>query len=629
MGDEPGPEVRATAPTPQAITIVQHQSLVRLPDEGYKPRVWDPRSGSFEVVFADYAQPIDSDLEVRWVVRHRLEKVDPSAARSRVKKPIIYYVDSGAPEPIRSALVEGVSWWAEAFDKAGFIDAFQVRLLPPNVSPQDVRYNVVQWVHRATRGWSYGGGVIDPRTGEMIQGRVVLGSLRIRQDRLIFEGLAGAEKTGTGAPDDPVILSLARIRQLAAHEVGHTLGFNHNFAASTYEGRASVMDYPAPKIDVRPDHTLDFSHAYATGIGPWDVRQTLYAYAQFVPGEDEQAALEAILQENASLGYRYLSDPDTRPAGAAQPFSAMWDNGADPIAELQQAMTVRRVALTRFGERNLPYGAPLGGLAEVLAPLYFHHRYQLEAAAKSIGGVDYAYAVKGERHSTAVPVSPARQRAAIEAVLSTLEPEALDLSDSLIARLLPPSVEYPPRRELFDSRTGAVFDALGAAGTAADMTLATMLPAERLARMVDLHRRDASFPGVEELLTAIEKKVFTGPVPKAPRLQEIRRTIQATTVRRLIMAASDVKQTTAVRAALEQELARLSKSLGRNGSSQDRALGLTLSRDIERFLARPAGASIAAAPPNAPPDPPAGPPIGGWGDADECEWTWGASSADR
>jgi len=624
-GEEPGPEVRATAPTPQAVTLVQHQSLVRLPEEGYRPRVWDPRSGSFEVMFADYAQPISSELEVRWLVRHRLEKVDPTAPRSRVKKPIVYYVDSGAPEPIRSALVDGASWWAKAFEAAGFIDAFKVELLPPNVSPLDVRYNVIQWVHRATRGWSYGGGVIDPRTGQMVKGHVVLGSLRIRQDRLIFEGLAGAEKTGSGAPDDPVVLSLARIRQLAAHEVGHTLGFNHNFAASSYGGRASVMDYPAPMVGVHPDGTLDFSHAYTTGVGPWDLRQVLYAYEQFAPGEDEKAGLDAILKENIALGYRYVSDPDTRPAGAAHPYGAMWDNGADPIAGLEQAMTVRRIALERFGERNLPSGAPLGGLAEVLAPLYFHHRYQLEAAAKSIGGVDYAYAVKGDALSAATPVPAARQRAAIEAVLTTLDPEALDLPDPLIARLLPPSVEYPPRRELFDSRSGPVFDALGAAATAADMTLAALLPSERLARMVDLHRRDPAFPGVEDLLAAIEKKVFGGSAPSKPRLQEIRRTTQAVTVRRLIIAASDPKQTPAVRAALEQSLDRLAKSLGRSGPSSDRALGATLSRDIQRFLSRPAGASLAAAP-NGPPDPPPGPPIGGWSEADECEWSWGAAS---
>ena len=630
-GEEPGREVRETAPTPQAVTIVQHQSLVRLPDDGYRPRAWDPRSGSFDVLFADYAQPIAADLEVRWLVRHRLEKTDPSAARSTVKKPIVYYVDPGAPEPIRSALLEGASWWAQAFEAAGFVDAFQVKLLPPGADPLDVRYNVIQWVHRATRGWSYGGGIVDPRTGEMIKGQVTLGSLRIRQDRLIFEGLAGAEKTGSGAPDDPVELSLARIRQLAAHEVGHTLGFNHNFAASTY-GRASVMDYPAPMIGVRDDGTLDFANAYAKGIGVWDIQQVRYAYTQFPPGADEHAGLEAILRENREKGYRYLSDADTRPAGAAHPLAAMWDNGADPIAGLTHEMAVRRIALARFGERNLTPGSALGTLPEVLAPLYFHHRYQLEAAAKSIGGLDYAYTLRGDGDALARPVPAARQRAALDAVLATLDPTVLDLPESLLVRLVPAPADYPPRHEFLDARTSPAFDALGAAATAADLTVSMLLPPERLARLVDFHRRDPAMPGADEVLAALIRRAFDGAAPATARLQELRRTVQAVTVRRLLVAAAVPAQTQGVRAAIESALSRLSTRLGaaaRPGEpAADQAMRALLARDIRRFLARPA-APLAAGPaqPGASPDLPPGPPIGslgGWDAADECEgWSGG------
>ena len=619
-GEEPGPEVRATAPTPQAITIVQHQSLVRLPDAGYRPRAWDPRSGSFDVLFADYARPIGEDVDRRWLVRHRLQKLDPSAARSRAKRPIVYYVDPGAPEPIRSALVEGASWWARAFEAAGFVDAYQVKLLPPGVDPLDVRYNVIEWVHRATRGWSYGGGIIDPRTGEMLKGHVTLGSLRIRQDRMIFEGLCGTEKTGSGAADDPVQMALARIRQLAAHEVGHTLGFSHNFAASTYAGRASVMDYPAPLIGIRADSTLDFSHVYATGVGVWDVQQVRYAYTEFAPNTDERAGLEAILRENREQGYVYMSDDDTRPAGAAHPLAAMWDNGSDPVAELAHEMAVRRLALRAFGERNIAPGTPWSTLSEVLVPLYFHHRYQLDAAAKSIGGLDYAYAVRGDGSPPATPVAATRQRAALAAVLGTLEPEALDLPERLLGLLQPPSVDYPPHRELFGSRTAPAFDALGAAATAADLTLSTLLPPERLARLVDFHRRDPGLPGCDEVLDAITKRAFAGPEPSSPRLKEIRRAVQAVTVRRLLLAAALPGETTPVRAALESSLRRLDAALtreARSGEPADQALRSLLAQDIERWLSRPAGAQ---APPGAPPDLPPGPPIGALGATDECEW---------
>ncbi|HSL84770.1 MAG TPA: zinc-dependent metalloprotease, partial [Thermoanaerobaculia bacterium] len=345
---EPGGEVEAAAAVPQAFSVVQHHSLLRLPDPEYEPRELHPRSGSFAVEFTDYAAPLDAPTGKLWLVRHRLEPGDT----------LTYYVDPGAPEPVRSALVEGASWWAEAFAAAGFPGAFRVELLPQDAHPLDARYNVIQWVHRATRGWSYGGGVLDPRTGEMVKGHVTLGSLRIRQDRLIFEGLAGTEATGTGAPDDPVELALARIRQLSAHEVGHTLGLAHNFAASTY-GRESVMDYPAPLVGVGPDGALDFSEAYDTGVGAWDVQAIRYAYTPVPPGEDEEAVLGAILEENRERGLIFLTDQDARPPGAAHPLANLWDNFADPVAGLEAAVAVRRAALAGFGVGNVPPGEPL------------------------------------------------------------------------------------------------------------------------------------------------------------------------------------------------------------------------------------------------------------------------------
>jgi hypothetical protein len=259
-------------------------------------------------------------------------------------------------------------------------------------------------------------------------------------------------------------------------------------------------------------------------------------------------------------------------------------------------------------------------LAEVLVPLYFHHRYQLEAAAKSVGGLDYSYAVRGDGSPPATPVPAARQRAALEAVLGTLEPAVLDLPEPLLGLLAPPSVDYPPHREFMGSRTAPVFDALGAAGTAAELTLAMLLPSERLARLVDFHRRDPAMPGCDEVLEGIVKRAFAGPEPASPRLREIRRVVQAAVVRKLIAATSLPAQTTAVRASLEASLRKLSADLARSarsGEPADQSLRTALAADIDRWLARPAGTVMPGAAAEAPP----GPPIGSAALADDCGWS--------
>ena len=585
-GEEPGRDVRDTTPTPEAVSLIQHYSLIRLPDEAYSPRKFDPRAGSFAIYFRDYAVPLDGEIEQRWIVRHRLEKVNPGSAPSPVKEPIVYYVDRGAPEAVRNALLDGARWWAEAFEAAGFIDAYRVEVMPEDIHPLDVRYNVIQWVHRSTRGWSYGGGIIDPRTGEMIKGHVNLGSLRVRQDRLMFEGLAGAGETGSGSADDPVELALARIRQLSAHEVGHTLGLTHNFAASTY-GRASVMDYPAPWVRPTNDGGLDFSESYAVGAGAWDLHAIRFAYSEFGEGADEAAELDGIVQEGLAAGYLFVADADARPAGAAQPMGNLWDNGDDPLEELGNVLEVRRRALANFGPANLRAGQPMALLNEVLVPIYLYHRFQLQAALKNIGGVHYQYAVAGDGQAAPAPVSPLRQLRALELALEVLEPESLDLSDEVLAELHPRPFGYWGNRELFPSGTAPMFDPIGVAAIAANQVVRGILQSERAARLVDQHRRDDSYPGLQSVLGAVVDAVFENPAEESERRRAIRRATQQVVVDGLIDLAAG-SAPASVRAGAERQLANLRERLRSNEGEipADRAQIAHLRGRIRRFLER-------------------------------------------
>ncbi len=530
--------VATVTPDAHAVTLREHYSFVQLPDDGYKPRAFDPRSGFFDISHRDYSAPLGSALDVRLIERHRLIKKDPNAAISEPVKPIVYYVDPGAPEPIRSALVEGASWWDQAFEAAGFKNAFRVEVLPQGADPMDVRYNVIQWVHRSTRGWSMGTTVSDPRTGEIIQGRVTLGSLRARQDYLIAEALLAPYKKGKPVSTEMREMVLARLRQLAAHEVGHTLGLAHNFAASSIAQGTSVMDYPHPWITLDASGKPDLSHAYATGIGAWDKVSIEYGYSQFTAGTDERAALDNILNTAQAGGLYFITDADARPLGGAHPHAHLWDNGPDPAAELNRILKVRAAALARFGEDAIQPDTPFSELQDTLVPLYLLHRYQTEAAAKEIGGLDYRYALRGDGELVTKIVDPANQQKALDAVLKTLAPETLTLPESLLRIIPPRAFGYPRTVESFGGHTGLTFDPAGVAESAAGLTLTLLFDPQRASRLVEYHARNAANPGLGQVIEAVFQATW-----KAPRATglgaETQRMTEASTVEHLLALAAN------------------------------------------------------------------------------------------
>lgn len=506
-GQPTGKNLRSVTPTSSLVTVVQHHSFIKLPDDNYEPREFDPRSGAISISYMDYASPIQEDIKKRYIIRHRLEKKDPAAQISEAKEPIIYYLDPGTPEPLRSALLDGARWWNEAYEAIGFKNAFQVKMLPKDADPMDCRYNVIQWVHRSTRGWSYGASVVDPRTGEIIKGHVSLGSLRIRQDYMIAQALMNNPFAESDDNYQPMLdMALARIRQLSAHEVGHTIGFAHNFAAST-NNRASVMDYPHPQISLN-NGDIDFSNAYATGIGDWDKVTVAYSYSEFDKNADEENALNQILKEAQDSGLRFITDSDARASGGAHALAHLWDNGKSAADELNNVLELRKKAISNFSEDNIRSYEPYSVLEDVFVPLYFYHRYQVEAATKVIGGLDYNYTVKDDGQFTVEPIDVDIQKETLEAVLKTLNAETLAIPKNKLNLFPPRAFGYNRSRESFKGKTGVAFDPLSAANTSSDMTLKYLLHPQRANRLVLQKSLDNNQLSLDDVIDDIIKQTF-------------------------------------------------------------------------------------------------------------------------
>ncbi|MGA2535640.1 MAG: zinc-dependent metalloprotease [Terracidiphilus sp.] len=606
--------VRDVTPDPHALTIRERTSFIELPPPGFTPRRFNPRAGYFPSGYRDYTAPLGEPLDQLFILRHRLVKKDSSCINAcEAIAPIQYYVDRGAPEPIRAALVEGARWWDQAFQAAGWAKGtFQVDVLPAGADPMDVRYNMIQWVHRYTRGWSYGAAVSDPRTGEIIKGNVTLGSLRSRQDYMIAEALLSPYTDRWNAASDPMLqMALARTRQLAAHETGHTLGLAHNFAASSVSQGDSVMDYPHPYIALGADGSVDLSHAYTTGIGDWDKVAINYGYRQFAPNttaEGERAALNKILSDADHAGQVYITDEDARPFGSAHPHAHLWDNGADPAAELDRVLTVRAAALKAFGENAIKPGMPMAELEQTLVPLYLYHRYQTEATIKEIGGLDYRYNLRSDGLANPSIVDPAEQRKALTAVLKTLTPETLTLPESILHLLPPVPPGYPRNQESFPSHTGLTFDPVAAAESSADLTLGVLLDPARASRLIEYHMRVPGTFGLRELLEAISKTVAERPEGGHTMSSEVERAVEFRALEAELALAVNPAASSQARAIGRWHIADVLKQLTSAPPEQDTAEAIHRAAMIERLqeFEREPGKFVPTPPVETPPGMPIG-----------------------
>jgi hypothetical protein len=600
--------VASVTPSADAVTLREHASFVELPDGNYKTRVDDPRAGYGGISYVDYSTPIGEPMVPRFVRRHRLEKKDPAAAMSEPVKPIQYWVDPGAPEDVKKALLEGAAWWNQAFEAAGFRNAFKVDVLPDGADPMDIRYNMINWVHRSTRGWSSGGTVTDPRTGEIIKATVTLGSLRDRQDYMIFEGLLSPYTTGNEKPSVLYETALARIRQLSAHEVGHTLGLGHNYYDSR-KGWISVMDYPHPLVTLRDDGTIDLSKAYTAQIGDWDKVAINYGYREFPAETQEGAALKKILDDAWADDVRYFTNQDTD----IHPRADQWSNGVNQADELNRLMRVRRAALNRIGEQTIRNGAPMTTIEEPLVPIYMFHRYAVEGASSMLGGQDFIYAMRGDGRTPVQWESAANQRKALDALTTTLRPSELTIPAKVLAAIPPRPPGFGLHRELFPRTTGEGFDPLAPGTIAADVTIGFILQLDRAARLVAQHAVDPTLPSLEEVIDRLTRATFDA-TTATPYEAEVRRATERVLVNRLSWVAAGAGNSQA-RAIATLKLTRLATRLrSETGKTEaDAAHRALLAADIKRYLDNPNEvAALVMAPPPAPP----GAPIGDLGE----EW---------
>jgi hypothetical protein len=591
--DNPGLLVNNVTPDGRFFTLRIHHSLLKAP-EGYTPRLADPRIGVSTLSFRDYAKPFDQDTETQWITRWRMEKVDPAAAMSDPKTPIVFYLDAGIPEPTRTAMRNGALWWNKAFEAAGFRNAVQVKDPTPDMDPMDIRYSWILWINRDERGFSSGGSFRDPRTGEVLGSKTRMDSHRIRTIGNYFEAYTpttGGDDAGLflgdaalaaafaqptdGMPAPERDLILMRQTLLTAHELGHVMGFQHNFSSSL-DNFASVMEYPTPRVKVTAGK-LDLSDAFQRAIGPYDEMMARYAYTVFPAGQ-EKAGLEGVIREMRAKGLHFVPEGDPR--------WTWYDDRATPQEYLKETIAARALMLKSYGPAILRPGEPIGALRDArLWMTYLHHRWAIESGQKYVGGMFHSYSVKGDSGAVTEIVPPAQQREVLSLLLSTLEPSALELPETLLAQLTP-----HPNSNLEDMSSDYAFDHLRAARILSAMVLGDLLTPDRAARLVMFADRQANALTLPEVVDAVVKATW-GPHGAESRMQaSIRRVTERAALDALMILGGHADTTPEARAVVLQAIGRLGQSLGSRSGDGDAVTEAHLrqaERDITRYLQNP------------------------------------------